>query len=198
MSLRFQRPVAELLRGGISVSFRLAFFSLILSALLAWLMVGSSNRAKWARATALAHPFGPGCRGDRGRGIGGGWPELLGAGPATGSGLLGLNACRGPGLPAGKPVAAHLAFSWLAGTAYGYGIPATQGHSARLKSHEVETSLLIYAHQMIWEFMCAGHFCGNPGDYFWLAVAAFGAPGFRPKLNQRLIQPPPSPEPKLK
>ena len=56
MSLRFHRPVSELLRSGIPVSLRLAFFSLILSALLAWMMVGTSERAKWIRAAAVASP----------------------------------------------------------------------------------------------------------------------------------------------
>ncbi len=56
MSLRFQRPVAELLRSGFPVSLRLAFFSLVLSALLAWMMVGTSERAKWVRAAAVASP----------------------------------------------------------------------------------------------------------------------------------------------
>lgn len=56
MSLRFHRPVSELLRSGLSVSLRLAFFSLLLSGLLAWLMAGNSGRAKWVRAAAVASP----------------------------------------------------------------------------------------------------------------------------------------------
>lgn len=56
ISLRFHRPVSELLRGSYPVSLRLAFFSLILSAALAWLMAGGSRRAKWLRAAAVASP----------------------------------------------------------------------------------------------------------------------------------------------
>ncbi len=55
-SLRYHRPVSELLRSGFPVSFRLAFFSLILSAALAWTMAGASGRAKWVRALAVASP----------------------------------------------------------------------------------------------------------------------------------------------
>ncbi len=56
MSLRFQRPVSEMLRSGFPVSLRLACYSLALSALLAWLMAGTSDRAKWVRAAAVASP----------------------------------------------------------------------------------------------------------------------------------------------
>lgn len=56
ISLRFHRPVSELLRSGFPVSLRLAFFSLILSALLAWMMAGTSHRARWIRAAAVASP----------------------------------------------------------------------------------------------------------------------------------------------
>ena len=55
-SLRFHRPVSELLRSSFPVSLRLAVFSLLLSALLAWLMAGASERARWLRATAVASP----------------------------------------------------------------------------------------------------------------------------------------------
>ena len=55
-SLRFHRPVSELLRSGFPVSLRLAFFSLILSALLAWVMAGTSGLARWVRAAAVASP----------------------------------------------------------------------------------------------------------------------------------------------
>lgn len=55
-SLRFHRPVSEMLRSGFPVSLRLALFSLILSVFLAWMMVGTSRRVQWVRSAAVASP----------------------------------------------------------------------------------------------------------------------------------------------
>ncbi len=56
MSLRFHRPVSELLRAGFPVSLRLALIALALSAALAWAMAGSSRGPMWLRAAAVASP----------------------------------------------------------------------------------------------------------------------------------------------
>ncbi len=56
-SLRFNRPVADILRGGFPVSLRLAFLSLGVSMLLAWLMALPRGRGiRAVQAAAIASP----------------------------------------------------------------------------------------------------------------------------------------------
>ncbi|MBK8726555.1 MAG: ABC transporter permease [Holophagaceae bacterium] len=56
-SLRFNRPVADILLGGLPVSLRLACFALLLSMLLAWLLAaGRRGRGRTLQAAAIASP----------------------------------------------------------------------------------------------------------------------------------------------
>lgn len=56
VSLRYHRPVAEMLRQGFPVSLRLALLAVLLSGAWAWALAGTSKAAAWARAAAVASP----------------------------------------------------------------------------------------------------------------------------------------------